>query len=58
MKRRRSKLQVFTVVEVWRGMAVRVRNFRRSLDAERFFRRLQHRHNLMEDDVQIFRTSL
>ncbi len=51
----RRKLQIYTVVEVWRGIAVSARNFRRLQNAEKHMLRLRRRRNLMEDDVQLFK---
>lgn len=58
MKRRAHKQKVYTVVEVWRGIAVAAKNFTRSRDAESYRQRLSKRHNLLEDDVQLFESSV
>jgi hypothetical protein len=56
--RKATKVQIYTVVEAWRGIASAVKNFRALDDAERHLRRVRCRHNLAEDDVQLFRTPL
>jgi len=52
------KLRLYTVVEVWRGMAASAKNFTRLRDAENYMRRLRQGRNLAEDDVQLFRSSV
>jgi hypothetical protein len=49
------KLEIYTVVEVWRGIAVGARNFRRLRNAQRYLLHIRRGRNLMEDDVQIFK---
>jgi hypothetical protein len=51
---RTSKLNLYTVVEVWRGIAASGKNFTRLRDAEKYMRRLRQDRNLVEDDVQLF----
>jgi hypothetical protein len=58
MSRRSNRLEMFTVVEVWRGMAVSARNFRRLKNAQKHVQRLQQHRNLFEDDIRVFETSL
>jgi len=53
-----SDIQIYTVVEVWRGMAQRARNFRHMTDAERYMRRIRRRQNPIEDDVAVFKCRL
>jgi hypothetical protein len=48
-------LRIYTVVEVWRGIAVGARNFRRLQNAQKYMVRLRRRRNFMEDDVQLFK---
>jgi len=55
---RTSKLKLFTVVEVWRGIAASAKNFTQMQDAEKYMRRLRDGRNLAEDDVQLFETSV
>ncbi|MGH9814625.1 MAG: hypothetical protein ACRD6I_00950 [Candidatus Acidiferrales bacterium] len=50
----KGRLRVFTVVEVWRGMAAGAKHFWGMADAARYQQRLREKHNLMEDDVQLF----
>jgi hypothetical protein len=49
-----SKLKIYTVVEVWRGIAVGARTFRRLRNAEKYLERARQRYNLEDDDVQLF----
>jgi len=56
MKRRSHKRRVYTVVEVWRGIAAGARNFIRLRDAENYVQRLRRRRNLLDEDVQLFET--
>ena len=58
MKRRGHDLRIFTVVEVWRGFAVGARSFTGLRKAQEYLRRLRRRHNLMDDDVQLFEGSV
>ena len=53
-----SKLNLYTVVEVWRGIAASAKNFTRLRDAEKYMRRLRKGRNLVEDDVRLFEDSL
>lgn len=58
MKTGKAKLRTYTVVEVWRGIAVGAKNFKRLSAAQKYMgKRLLHR-NSREDDVQIFETSI
>ena len=56
MTRNKTKLKIYTVVDVWRGMAVGVRNFRRLKNAQQHVRRLKQHRNLLQDDVRLFET--
>ncbi len=56
--RRASRLKLYTVVEVWRGIAASAKNFIRLRDAENYMRRLRQGRNLAEDDVQLFESSI
>ena len=49
------KVELYTVVEVWRGMAVGAKSFRYLRNAEKHRQRLRRRRNLLEDDVQLFK---
>ena len=53
-----SKLNLYTVVGVWRGIAASAKNFTRLRDAEKYMRRLRKGCNLVEDDVRLFEDSL
>jgi hypothetical protein len=54
MTRRTYELKLYTVVEVWRGIAAGARNFNRLKNAQNHMRRLRRGRNLAEDDVQLF----
>ena len=58
MTKDKTKLRIFTVVDVWRGMVVGVRNFRYRKNAHRHMQKLVLRRNLEEDDVQLFETAV
>lgn len=53
-----GRLRLFTVVDVWRGMAVGARNFRKKENAQRYLQRLRRQRKLAEDDVQLFETAV
>jgi hypothetical protein len=55
---RTPRLNLYTVVEVWRGIAASAKNFTRLRDAEKYMRRLRQSRNLVEDDVQLFEDSV
>jgi len=55
---RTSSLKLYTVVEVWRGIAASARNFTQLRDAENYLLRLRQSRNLAEDDVQLFENSV
>jgi hypothetical protein len=54
MTREQKRIRVYTVVEVWRGLADRARSFVDADRARRYLRSARHRHNLLEDDVKLF----
>ena len=56
MARRNGRREVYTVVEVWRGIASGVRTFTTLDRAQRYMRRVQGRYNLMEDDIRLFKS--
>jgi hypothetical protein len=58
MIRSKTKLQVYTVVDVWRGIAVGATNFRRLKNAQKHLQRLRRHRNMMEDDVKLFETTI
>lgn len=58
MAGRNSSREIYTVVEVWRGIASRVRTFASLERAQGYMRRVRAQHNLLEDDVQVFKTSV
>jgi hypothetical protein len=58
MIRSKIKLQVYTVVDVWRGIAVGAKNFRRLRNAQKHVQRLRRHRNMMEDDVKLFETTI
>lgn len=49
-----NRLRIFTVVDVWRGMAVGAKSFTNLSNARNYLQRVTRGRNLMEDDVQIF----
>ena len=51
-------IRIYTIVEVWRGIAQGARSYRDLKSAERYMRRLRRTHNNFEDDVQMFQGSL
>jgi len=51
-----ARTKIYTVVEVWRGMARSARTFRWRKDAEKYMQRLKRLQNPVEDDVQMFAT--
>lgn len=58
MTEKKPKLRIYTVVDVWRGIVVGIRNFRRLKNAQLYMRRLRVQRNLQEDDVQLFEATL
>jgi hypothetical protein len=56
--RRTYKLKLYTVVEVWRGIAASAKSFTRLRDAQKHMLRLRQGRNLAEDDVQLFESSV
>lgn len=58
MKTQVRRIKLYTVVEVWRGIAVGARNFRTLKGAENHTRRLRRGRNLQEDDVQLFENTI
>lgn len=58
MAQNRTKLTIYTVVEVWRGIAAGAKNFRRLRNAQKHLQRLRRQRHLLEDDVQLFETKL
>lgn len=55
---RASRLKLYTVVEVWRGIAASAKNFTRLGDAQQYMQRLRRGRNLTEDDIQLFESSV
>lgn len=53
-----AKLEIYTVVEVWRGMTQKVRNFRRLGNAQKYMKRARRHYNPIADEVALFKTSL
>ncbi len=54
MPRAGGEARVYTVVDVWRGIAVGAYSYRRLKDAEACAARLREGRNLLEDDVKVF----
>ncbi len=55
---RTYRLKLYTVVEVWRGIAASAKNFTRLRDAQKHMLRLRRARNLAEDDIQLFEGSV
>ena len=58
MTRTRARAPIYTVVDVWRGIAVGAYNFQRLEDARKCMARLRAGRNLQEDDVRLFEAVL
>jgi hypothetical protein len=52
------KRRIFTVVDVWKGIAVGATSFTRPVNARKCLNRLRRLRNLDEDDVQLFESYL
>ncbi len=50
--------RIYTVVEVWRGIAAGAKSFPDLSRAQQYMRRVQGRRNLLEDDVQLFENTI
>lgn len=57
MEGRRARLQIYTVIEMWRGLAIDATSFTSLRRARSFATRVRGRQNEMEDDVAIFASS-
>ncbi len=55
---RTSRLKLYTVVEVWRGIAASAKNFTRLGNAHKYMQRLRRGRNLTEDDIRVFESSV
>lgn len=55
---RQTKQRVYTVVKVWRGMAVAAMTFRTRMAAQTAMRRLRREYNPMEDDLGLFEDTI
>jgi len=51
---KKGPIHVYTVVEVWRGMADGARSFVDGDKARRYLRAARLRRNLLEDDARLF----
>ncbi len=58
MRHPARSLKLYTVVEVWRGIAADAKTFVSLRDAEKFMQRVRQRCNLLEDDVKLFQRSV
>jgi hypothetical protein len=58
MKRRTRSRKLYIVVEVWRGIAAAAKNFTSLRTAQNYARRLRRHRNMMEDDIQLFESSI
>ena len=54
MTRTRARAPIYTVVDVWRGIAVGAYSFQPPEDARECMARLRSGRNLQEDDVRLF----
>ncbi len=54
----RKRLRVYTVVEVWRGIADRARSFTDSGEAFRYMRHARRRRRFPEDEVELFEDTI
>lgn len=52
--RRNRKIKVYTVVEVWRGIASSARSFANLSDAKNYMREISKHLNQLEDEVRLF----
>ena len=50
-----SEIPIYTVVDVYRGVAVDAQSFKQLRDAHIYAQKLTKKRNLQEDDVQIFK---
>ena len=55
---RRSSTSIFTVVEVWRGMAVGAYSYSSYSGARRRYQILRRQSDIQSDDTRIFETSV
>jgi hypothetical protein len=53
-----KRLRIYTVVDVWRGMAAGSRSFTRLKEARDYMRQIRKIRNLQEDDVRLFEDAL
>ena len=53
-----TRAKIYAVVEVWRGIAEGVSNFRRLSDAQKYMQLVRRRQNPMENEVKLFVTFL
>jgi imidazole glycerol phosphate synthase subunit HisF len=58
MTRSKTKLRIYTVVDVWRGIAVGATDFMRLRNAQKHVQRLRRYRKPMEDDVKLFETTI
>ncbi len=58
MRHKTHELKLYTVVDVWRGVASGAKNFRRLKNARSYMRRLGRGRNLIEDDIQLFESPI
>lgn len=54
MPRAGGDARIYTVVDVWRGIAVGAHTYRRLKDAKACAARLREGRNLFDDDVRLF----
>lgn len=52
------RIPIYTVVDVWRGLAVGARSFTSKARADEYLGELRRSKDLMEDDAELFESSL
>jgi len=58
MGRNDRSRSIYTVVDVWRGVAVGAKSFTRRGNARKYMQRLRRGRNLEQDDVKVFENTL
>lgn len=58
MRTRTTKVKIYTVVEVWRGMAQSAKSFDNVASAEKYMQRLRKHQNPLDDEAALFKTVL
>lgn len=53
-----ARIPIYTVVDVWRGLAVDARSFTSRARADEYLGELRRSKDLTEDDAELFESSL